>query len=200
VYYKGIEVLAKAIEHVDANFVVIGKGPSGQALKELQKKEALSSRLHLIDYVDDDELIAWYHAADILTLPSVETSEAFGLVQIEAHAASTPAVSSRLKSGVPYANLDGVTGLCFPPKDSNALIGALNLLIEDKDLRMRLGKQAQERALGQFNIPQMIDAVTCVYREAIELKSGDDAIKCKGEHDIIVDQNAPVDRANVDGV
>jgi len=166
IYYKGIEVLAQAIPKVDAHFVIIGKGPDRAVLDRL-RDEGLAERIHIIDYADNDELMAWYHAADVLTLPSVENSEAFGLVQIEAHAAATPVVSSRLKTGVPYANLDGVTGLTVPPRDANALIGSLNALLLDDDLRLRLGKQAQERALEEFNMEQMIQGVEAVYDEAL---------------------------------
>ena len=162
VYYKGIEVLAQAIPKVDAHFVIIGKGP-GRGVFD----SASQQNVHFIDYADNDELIAWFHAADVLTLPSTEVSEAFGLVQIEAHAAGTPVVSSRLRSGVPYANLDGVTGLTFPPRNAAALAGSLNALLADDDLRLRLGKQAQQRALAEFTIDQMVTGVSDVYREAL---------------------------------
>jgi len=167
IYYKGVEVLARAIPQVDAHFVIIGKGPDRSVLDALRADDATAGRVHIIDYADNDELIAWYHAADVLTLPSTENSEAFGLVQIEAHAAGTPVVSSRLKTGVPYANLDGVTGMTFSPRNAAALAGKLNALLGDDELRVRLGKQAQERALAEFNIPQMVQGVTAVYEEAL---------------------------------
>ena len=91
----------------------------------------------------DDELAAWYHAADVFALPSVARSEAFGLVQIEAHAAGTPVVSTNLTTGVPYANLDGFTGLVVPVGDAPALGTALNRLLGDDELRERLGRQAR---------------------------------------------------------
>ena len=62
-----------------------------------------------ISPMDDADLHAYYRAADVFCLPSVANSEAFGLVQIEAHAAGTPVVSTNLPTSVPYANLDGVT-------------------------------------------------------------------------------------------
>ena len=169
IYYKGIEILAKAIPEVNAHFVIIGKGPDRELLDNLAATEDIKGRLHLLDYVSTDDLIAWFHAADVLTLPSVEPSEAFGLVQIEAHAAGTPVVSTRLASGVPFANLDGVTGLTIEPRDPLALAGALNALLSDDELRHRLGKQAQERALRDFTIPAMVAGVTAVYEEALSL-------------------------------
>ncbi len=87
----------------------------------------------------DDDLAAWYHAADVFCLPSVARSEAFGLVQIEAHAAGTPTVSTDLTTGVPFANLDGVTGLTVPVGDVEALAAALGTILGDDELRQRLG-------------------------------------------------------------
>ena len=201
VYYKGIEVLARAIQKVDAHFVVIGKGPERSILEAITKLEACAERVHLIDYVDKEELIAWLHVADVLTLPSIESSEAFGLIQIEAHAAGTPVVSSRLRTGVVHANLDGVTGLTFPPRDADALIGALNALLADDELRRRLGKQAQERALAEFTIGQMVEAVSCVYREAIA-RHEEHSFQCCQIISVqeSAQTSAEIDRENVDGV
>jgi rhamnosyl/mannosyltransferase len=171
IYYKGIEVLARAIPEVAAQFVLIGRGPDRTLLEALAASDpALAARIHLIDYADAAELAAWYHAADLLVLPSIEPSEAFGLVQIEAHAAATTVVSTRLKTGVPYANLDGVTGLTVEPRNADALAGALNALLADPDLRTRLGRQAQARALAEFSAAHMIESVLAVYAEALALK------------------------------
>ncbi|MCL2654202.1 MAG: glycosyltransferase [Coriobacteriia bacterium] len=168
VYYKGVEVLGRALPLVpDAQFVVIGTGSERAVLTSLAAAAGASERLHIIDGVDDAELAAWYHAADVLTLPSTSPSEAFGLVQIEAHAAGTPVVSSDLPTGVTYANLDGVTGLTAPAGDAEALAAAINRLLADDALRARLGAQAQARALADFSTDAMVAATTRVYTEAL---------------------------------
>ncbi len=129
----------------------------------------VTSRISFLPPQDDDELSAYYRAADVFCLPSVANSEAFGLVQIEAHAAGTPAISTNLPTSVPYANLDGVTGLTVPVGDVPALAAALNRLLADDALRERLGAQARERALTQFTVPRMVESMRAVYREAAEL-------------------------------
>jgi len=77
-------------------------------------------------------------------------------------------VSTNLPTGVPYANLHDVTGLIVPPGDAAALRAALSRLLSDDDLRVRLGRQAQERALREFTIPRMVAGALEVYAEAIE--------------------------------
>jgi glycosyltransferase involved in cell wall biosynthesis len=169
VYYKGADVLVRAMADVDADVILVGRGPLESELREIAVANGVAARATWVAPTDDDELHAYYHAADVFALPSVANSEAFGLVQIEAHAASTPAVSTNLPTSVPYANLDGVTGLTVAVGDVSALAGAINRLLRDDELRARLGRQARERALTQFTIPRMVSQMLDVYAEAIDL-------------------------------
>jgi glycosyltransferase involved in cell wall biosynthesis len=170
VYYKGADVLVRAMASVpDADLVLIGRGPLESELREIAVASATADRISWVAPQGDAELHAYYHAADVFCLPSVANSEAFGLVQIEAHAAGTPAVSTNLPTSVPYANLDDVTGLIVPVGDVDALAAALNRLLGDDELRARLGAQARERALTQFTIPRMVEQMCAVYAEAIDV-------------------------------
>jgi glycosyltransferase involved in cell wall biosynthesis len=166
VYYKGVDVLVRAMAQVDADLVLIGRGALEAELRELASANGIAPRLTLLAPQGDDELSAWYRAADVFCLPSVARSEAFGLVQIEAHAAGTPVVSTDLPTGVPYANPDGITGLTVPPGDAGALAAALNRLLGDDELRARLGGQAQARARREFTVPRMVAGTLEVYAEA----------------------------------
>jgi rhamnosyl/mannosyltransferase len=169
VYYKGVDVLVRAMLQVDADLVLVGGGPLEPGLRELVRAGGLAGRVAFLPAQVDDELMAWYHAADVFCLPSVARSEAFGLVQIEAHAAGTPVVSTDLPTGVPYANPHGVTGLTVPPGDAEALAAALNRLLADDDLRLRLGRQARERALREFTVPRMVEGTLSIYSEALRM-------------------------------
>ncbi len=166
VYYKGVDVLVRAMAQVDADLVLIGRGPLEGELRELGAARGIASRVIFLAPQGDEELSAWYHAADVFCLPSVARSEAFGLVQIEAHAAGTPVVSTDLPTGVPYANPDGITGLTVPSRDAFALAAALNRLLGDDELRVRLGGQAQARARREFTVPRMVTRTLDAYSEA----------------------------------
>src|SRR5450759_3987437 len=100
VYYKGVDVLVRAMADVDADLVVIGTGPLEGTMREIAVASGISSRITFMPPVPDEELVAWYHAADVFCLPSVERSEAFGAVQVEAHACGTPVVSTDLPTAV----------------------------------------------------------------------------------------------------
>jgi len=166
IYYKGADVLVRAMARVDADLVMIGSGPLREDLSGLAGSLGIADRVHFVEPVTADDLVAWYHAADVFCLPSVARSEAFGLVQLEAHAAGTPVVSTSLTTGVPFVNADGVTGLTVPPGDADALADALHTLVTDDALRARLGTQAAARAREDFSISRMVEQTLAVYDEA----------------------------------
>lgn len=166
IYYKGAEVLVRAMAEVDADLVLIGRGPLKPELEALVASLGIGDRVSFVDPVGDDDLAAWYRAADVFCLPSVARSEAFGLVQLEAHASGTPVVATTLSTGVPFVNQQGVTGLNVPPGDVSALAEALRTLVGDDELRARYGRQAYERVHADFTVERMVERVTRVYHEA----------------------------------
>ena len=72
---------------------------------------------------------------DMLTLPSNDTTEAFGLAQVEAQMLGLPVVATQLPTGVTDVTLDEITGLLVPPNDASALAeGLYARLINDPTL------------------------------------------------------------------
>ena len=169
IYYKGVDVLVRAMAAVDADLVIVGTGPLEDELVARAASLGISDRVTVLPPLPGPELAAYYRAADIFCLPSVARSEAFGLVQLEAHAAGTPVVSTRLTTGVPFVNQHGVTGLTVPPGDVEALASALDELVRDEALRARLGAQAYQRVTTEFTVPRMVERTLEVYHEAIRL-------------------------------
>ena len=137
--------------------VMIGSGPLEGELRERVFALGMTDRVTFLPPQPDEDLAAWYHAADVFCLPSVARSEAFGLVQIEAHASGTPAISTDLTTGVPFANLDGVTGLTVPVGDVDALARALDehRSATTSCARALAGRRASARTT-EFTIPRMV--------------------------------------------
>ncbi len=167
IYYKGVEFLVKAMKNVKGQLLLVGEGPLKDDLKELATDLGIVDRVHFIGGVVDDDLPAYYHACDVFVLPSVARSEAFGLVQLEAHACGKPVVSTDLPTGVPYANLDGVTGITVPPGSPEALSKAINKLLDDENLRNEYGANGKERVNREFTKELMAKRVLEIYNELI---------------------------------
>jgi glycosyltransferase involved in cell wall biosynthesis len=164
VYYKGFEYLVRAMVAVEGQLVILGDGPLRGALESLAAELGMGERVAFPGPVRD--LAPWYHAADVFALPAVARSEAFGIVQLEAMAAGTPVVNTRLHSGVPFVSRDGETGITVPPGDPDALAAALRRLLAEPDLRERFGAAARERVRREFSLHRMVASTLAVYREA----------------------------------
>jgi glycosyltransferase-like protein len=95
----------------------------------------LGSDIVQVGTVDDAELPAWYHAADLLAFPSV--NEGWGLAVLEALAAGLPAVVSDIPVFREYLT-DGRGVLFVPPHDATALATAVRTILADRALADRL--------------------------------------------------------------
>jgi lipopolysaccharide/colanic/teichoic acid biosynthesis glycosyltransferase len=165
--YKGVDVLLHALRSVEVGAVIIGEGPERQTLEATAARLGIQSRVFFLGHVDDATVEAWYTACDFFVLPSVTRAEAFGLVQLEAMARGKPVISTRLATGVPWVNVDGVTGITVPPGDPDALTEAIRRLGRDVALRRRLGDGAGERYRAEFTRERMVARTVSMYREVM---------------------------------
>ena len=173
-YYKGVEYLIDAMKTVDAKLLVIGEGERREALERRTREKNIADRIRFFGHVDDDTLAGCYEAADVFVLPSVEPTEAFGIVQVEAMAHEVPVVNTALPTGVPWVSPDGETGLTVPPRDSDALAGAITELLSDDEQRCSLGRNGRERVLELFTRENMLDRIEAVYADVLGNRSGND--------------------------
>ena len=168
VYYKGFEYLIRAmVDLPNAVLILGGDGPLRESLEVLAQTVGVADRTHFVGRVPDAELGAYYRACDVFCLPSVEPSEAFGLVQLEAMACGRPAVCCTLGNGVNVVNTHGVTGLAVPPRNPQALANALRSLLEDDRLRHQLGEQAHARAWGTYSQQAMVERHLALYHDVL---------------------------------
>jgi rhamnosyl/mannosyltransferase len=164
VYYKGLEHLLAAMETIDATLVIAGDGPRRTRFHRIVERRDIDDSVVFLGHVDEPTLDRCYERADVFVLPSTAPSEAFGLVQLEAMAHSTPVVNTDLPTGVPWVSKDGETGVTVPPAEPDALAGAITDLLSNPDLRTEYGANARRRAVERFSHERRLADVTAVYR------------------------------------
>ncbi len=157
VYYKGFEFLIGAMRGLNASLLIVGTGPLERKLIGLAGRLGVAGRVHIIPPAAD--LLPYYHACDIFILPSIASSEAFGLVQMEAMACGKPVVNTSLPTAVPEVSVHGETGLTVPPADSDSLAEAIEKLLSDDRLRLRFGANARARIEKQYCIDRFVSEV-----------------------------------------
>ena len=166
-YYKGIDVLIRAMAGVRGHVLLAGRGEERHALTALAQELGVADRVTFAGEVDDAELRALYHAADVFVLPSIDRCEAFGLAQLEAMACGRPVIATQLPTGVRFVNQQDVTGLLVPPRDHVALGAALDRLLGDSALRARMGAAGRDRVQREFGAALMVDRTLAVYDDVL---------------------------------
>ncbi|MEU9289204.1 stealth conserved region 3 domain-containing protein [Streptomyces sp. NPDC048275] len=124
--------------HPNWQLRIFGDGPLSGALRRQIDMLGLHDCVQLNG--NSKHLAEEWAKASIALLTS--RNEAFGLVLAEAHAAGVPVVSYDSPNGPREVVIDGQTGILVPPGDTDGLVSALLLLIEDTELRKRMGGAA----------------------------------------------------------
>jgi glycosyltransferase involved in cell wall biosynthesis len=155
---KGIEYLVAALP------LVLEKFPQARVLhvgqyKNVLGEEAYAQRLApLIDQlgqhwtfvgtVTDPELAAFYQACDVTVLPSLNSTEAFGMVQIESIISGTPAIGTDLPGVRVPVKTTGM-GKIIPPRDARALADAIIEILQHKETYIQDTAAVRERFAPQ---------------------------------------------------
>lgn len=103
-----------------------------------------------------------FSGAHIIVLPSYR--EGLPKVLVEAAACGRAVITTDVP-GCRDATEPGTTGLLVPPRDSIALANAMLLLIENPELRKRMGTAGRELAVQEFSLEQIVAAHMNIYRE-----------------------------------
>lgn len=135
---KGVEYLVQAMPkildaHPQARAVFVGEyqnvfGEEGYRLKLLPMIQQLGDRWMFTGMVSEVEKTAFYHVCDVLVLPSINSTESFGMVQVEAMTCGTPAVATDLP-GVRQPVITTGMGRIVPLRQAGALAEAVTELL-----------------------------------------------------------------------
>jgi glycosyltransferase involved in cell wall biosynthesis len=162
-YYKGLDYLVEAMKYINATLLLIGSGPLEKRLRGYVEASGLQEKIIFIGEVSDNDIPSYFKVCDVVVLPSIYKSEAFGMVLLEAMCYGKAVVSTELGTGTSFVNLNNKTGLVVPPCDVKELSKAIRLLLGNRDLRRAYGEAGRERARQCFDLQKMIHHVLSVY-------------------------------------
>jgi len=171
---KGVDMTLRALpgllrRHPGLVHVVAGGGADLARLQALAGELGVSAHARFAGRVDEALRAALLASTDVFAMPvrrEGASVEGFGLTFIEAAWYGAPAVAGR-EGGAANAVLDGETGLLCDGSDPAAVEASLGRLLDDADLRRRLGAAAQARARGfawERRVVDYLDALTAVRR------------------------------------
>ncbi len=166
---KGLGVLLDALAKIrvdhDAHLVCVGKakagGPAARRVTELGLADAVTFRSDLTQ----EELVKVLQSGEVAVVPSLY--EGFSLPAVEEMACGLPLVATTAGALPEVAGPDGEASLLVPAGDHGALAVAITRLLDDPELRRRMGAAGRDRVLANFSWRAATASTVEWYRERI---------------------------------
>ncbi len=167
-YGKGILTLIQAIKrslqkNTSIKLAILGKGPLVDHIKEINN--SISDQLRYYGFLPYDKVLKFYQMADIVVSPSI-WPEPLSRVIIEAMALGRPVIASNT-GGTPEIIIHEKNGILIKPGDPIEIENALNRLVNDPDLRSRIGWEGQKTVEKQYNETIICDKILSLYNRVL---------------------------------
>jgi rhamnosyl/mannosyltransferase len=168
-YYKGHDILIQAAADLpNSRILIVGTGERRHRLAELIRLLNLNERVGLPGFQPEIDLNALLASCDVLCLPSLERTEAFGLVLLEAMRFGKPVIVSDIPgSGAGWVVNQARHGLKTPVGDAKALAAALRELQNDPARRTALGQAGATALREQFGVEPVAAKITDLYERVL---------------------------------
>ncbi len=143
-----LEAVAKLRVERDIELVVIGRPRPGGPVARSIDRLGLADCVTTVTGVSDEELARLYGEAQVAIVPSLY--EGFSLPAIEAMSCGVAVVATTGGALPEVVGVSGETGLLVKPNDPEALLEAIRQLLDDPELRARLGARGRQRVIERF--------------------------------------------------
>lgn len=170
---KGVRYAIKAVGRLvdqgrDIQYWVVGEGPKRDELEALVAHLGIEGSVTFFGAVTQEEILEFYRRAHLFMLPGVRSStgavETQGIVLAEAQAMELPVIATNC-GGIPESIRDGVSGTLVPPRNVEALVGALSDLLDEPHRWSEMGRQGRAYVRKKFNVDTQMRELLNLYRE-----------------------------------
>lgn len=158
-----IEALALLKHRTDLHLTVVDR-PIATLVPSLSKKLGIEHMVTLTGRLSREDLVSRYNRAELLVSPSLY--EGFGLPAAEAMACGTPVIATTA-GAFPEVIEDGRSGILVPPGDPQALASAIERVLDDGELRARLGEEGRRRIVDNFSWRDTALGTEALYEEVL---------------------------------
>jgi len=167
-YFKGIEYLLQAVTRLRRTayswkLLIIGEGDLRPTYESMASQLNIVARVMFSGYVANADLPRYYNLADVVVLPSVDKSEAFGMALAEGMACGKPCIATNLP-GVRTVIDDQVNGLVVEPRNVKDLANKINHLLDNPNLAAEYGLNGERKARRRYDWKQIGYQLDGLYR------------------------------------
>jgi glycosyltransferase involved in cell wall biosynthesis len=146
----------------DCRLVLVGDGPELDKLQQLARDLDIKSRVEFPGWQSD--IGSWLDKIDVFVLSSIR--EGLPVALLEAMAKGLPVVATSV-GGIPEVLSDGEDGILVQPGTPDRLAEAIASLLDNENLRARLGKNAREKVVRSFSVKQICTRYEVLYRKLL---------------------------------
>jgi colanic acid/amylovoran biosynthesis glycosyltransferase len=162
---KGQHILIAAVDRLvkegrSVSLRLVGDGSDRASLEREVNLRGLGEQVTFEGNVNQDRIHRFYREADAFVLASF--AEGIPVVLMEAMAMEIPCVSTMV-AGIPELIREGLDGLLVMPSDERGLAQAIGRLIDDEDLRLRLGEAGRRRVMEKYDLDKNIDLLSQLF-------------------------------------
>jgi len=140
----------------------VSKPLPGGKTEKLVKKLGLQQRIKFVSGISTEQMVRYYAEATVAVVPSVY--EGFGLPAGEAMACGVPVVST---DGGALPEVVGDAGVIVPAKNVDAMVAAIDDLLQQPERRRQLGEAGRRRIDEKFCWQVCAREMTAYYREVL---------------------------------
>ncbi len=164
--HNGIDCIIDAANIVineykkNIDFTIVGEGSLKRKMEEKTKKINLENKIKFTGYISHEKLPKYFNDLSIFLAPSER--ESFGVSVLEAASCEIPAITSNI-GGLKEVNSNNETGIIIDSINPEKLAKAIVFLHSNKDLRLKLGKNARRRVLKNYDWEHSVDVMMGVY-------------------------------------
>ncbi len=169
----GIEYLVYAFKLLKDKYpalplklLIVGDGPLEANLKNIVRELGLDRDTLFTGRVKHADVPKYHNMLSVSVSVSVGV-ESFGVAVIEASACEKPVVVSNI-GGLPEVVEDGVSGFVVSPRNPQKTAAAIEKLILDDALRLKMGRAGRERVKTLFNWDDNVTQMTEIYSEILQ--------------------------------
>ena len=165
-YFKGLSILLEALTKTPKNIIllVVGEGDLKKDYEDLAQELKISERTVFVGSIGLENLVRFYNLADVFVLPSISSSEAFGLVLLEAGACAKPILVSDLP-GPRTLVKEGTNGFLIKPGDVNDLAEKIKLIFRTQPQEM--GERGRKMVLEKYDSRVLAKKLEAIYEKII---------------------------------
>jgi glycosyltransferase involved in cell wall biosynthesis len=151
VYQKGLDLGLRSLadlKDLHWEWIIVGDGPQVDALRALSGELGLEERIRFTGWLSHDQLLEWYHQANMFLFPS--RHEGMPNAVLEAMASGLPVIATRI-AGNEELVAHGETGILVNPEDVDGLRIGLRRLMTDESARRRMGEASRRRVEDHYS-------------------------------------------------